>query len=97
MAPKFYFANLYERVGFAKEIISNGMFTELDADQRPFKYVVNVSFYLSRTLRRCSCVILLISVFHTEQFVGLKKRIFSEDHQCIYPCLSEIILLSQGK
>lgn len=38
VAAKFNLATLYERVGFAKEIISRGKFAELDADQRPFRY-----------------------------------------------------------
>ncbi|XP_024371733.1 serine protease SPPA, chloroplastic [Physcomitrium patens] len=36
VTAKFNLATLYERVGFAKEIISRGKFAELDADQRPF-------------------------------------------------------------
>lgn len=39
LAAKFNLGELYERVGFAKEYISRGKFAELDADQRPFKYV----------------------------------------------------------
>lgn len=34
---KFNLKELYERVGYTKEIISRGRFAELDAEQRPFK------------------------------------------------------------
>ncbi|GJP44353.1 hypothetical protein CLOM_g3732 [Closterium sp. NIES-68] len=33
---KFSLGELYERIGFSKEIISRGRFAELNADQRPF-------------------------------------------------------------
>ena len=33
---KFNLGDLYERIGFAKEIISRGKFAQLDADNRPF-------------------------------------------------------------
>lgn len=33
---KFNLGELYQRVGFSKEIISRGRFAEVDADQRPF-------------------------------------------------------------
>ena len=33
---KFNLGSLYERIGFAKEIISRGKFAQLDADNRPF-------------------------------------------------------------
>ncbi len=35
---KFNLGELYQRVGFAKEIISRGKYAELDADQRAFRY-----------------------------------------------------------
>eukprot|EP00245_Coleochaete_scutata_P009806 TRINITY_DN3318_c0_g2_i1.p1 TRINITY_DN3318_c0_g2~~TRINITY_DN3318_c0_g2_i1.p1 ORF type:complete len:675 (-),score=159.34 TRINITY_DN3318_c0_g2_i1:158-1915(-) len=34
---KLNLANLYERIGLSKEIISRGRFAELDADNRPFR------------------------------------------------------------
>jgi hypothetical protein len=37
---------LYERVGFAKEYISRGKYAELDADQRPFRYITMIYFFL---------------------------------------------------
>ena len=35
---KFNLGELYERIGFSKEIISRGRFAEMNADQRSFRW-----------------------------------------------------------
>ena len=35
---KFNLGELYERIGFSKEIISRGKFAEMNADQRSFRW-----------------------------------------------------------
>jgi hypothetical protein len=42
---KFNLGELYQRVGFAKEIISRGKYAELDADQRAFRYSLLIFGY----------------------------------------------------
>lgn len=46
LTAKFNLGELYNRVGFAKEIISKGRFAEIDADQRPFRYKIAILLWL---------------------------------------------------